>query len=250
LSAIGDGFLVRSLASTFRSGGEIARHDHPWGQFVYATSGVMRVGTTERAWLIPACRAIWLPPKLPHAIAMKGEVALRTLYIDPDLARALPHQELALGVTPLLREVILHVVKIGMLHPSQPRQSRLADLLIDLLTEAEREDFSLALPEDRAALAMAHHLLDAPAARGDLTAAARTAGASLRTLQRRFPAQTGLTLEAWRRKARLIHALGALSAGAPVTVAALECGYDSLSAFITAFRRHFGQTPGRYRPLG
>ena len=33
---------------------------------------------------------------------------------------------------------------------------------------------------------------------------ARRAGASLRTLQRLFPAETGLTLEAWRQKARLI----------------------------------------------
>jgi AraC-like DNA-binding protein len=247
LSAVGDGFLVRSLASTFRSGGEIGRHDHPWGQLVHATSGVMRVSTTGRAWLIPPGRAIWLPPRLPHAIVMKGEVALRTLYLDPDLAEPLPKQEQALGVTPLLREVILYILKIGMLHPAKPPQRRLADLLIDLLTEAEREDFSLALPKDRAALAMAEHLLSAPAERLDLAAAARAAGASLRTLQRRFPDQTGLTLEAWRRKARLIHALGALSAGAPVTVAALECGYDSLSAFITAFRRQFGETPGRYR---
>jgi len=247
LSAIGDGFLVRSLASTFRSGGEIARHDHPWGQVVYARSGVMRVSTAERAWLIPPSRAIWLPPNLPHAILMKGEVALRTLYIAPELAEPLPGLEQALSVSPLLRELILHVLKIGMLHPDQPRQRRLADLLIDLLTEADREDFCLALPKDRAALAMAEHLLGAPSEGRDLSAAARKAGASLRTLQRRFPPQTGLTLEAWRRKARLIHALGALSAGAPVTVAALECGYDSLSAFITAFRQQFGQTPGRYR---
>ena len=94
---------------------------------------------------------------------------------------------------------------------------------------------------------MAERLLSSPAERMDLVVAARAAGASLRTLQRRFPDETGLTLEAWRRKVRLIHALGALSAGAPVTLTALECGYDSLSAFITAFSRQFGRTPGRYR---
>jgi AraC-like DNA-binding protein len=70
----------------------------------------------------------------------------------------------------------------------------------------------------------------------------------LRTLQRVFPAQTGLTLEAWRQKARLIAAAAALSTGAPVAVTAADCGYDSPSAFITAFKRQFGMTPGRYRP--
>jgi AraC-like DNA-binding protein len=54
-------------------------------------------------------------------------------------------------------------------------------------------------------------------------------------------------LEAWRQKARLIAGAAALSAGAPVTAAALDCGYESPSAFITAFKRQFGVTPGRFR---
>jgi AraC-like DNA-binding protein len=33
-----------------------------------------------------------------------------------------------------------------------------------------------------------------------------------------------------------------------VTAAALDCGYESPSAFITAFKRQFGVTPGRFRP--
>jgi AraC-like DNA-binding protein len=32
-----------------------------------------------------------------------------------------------------------------------------------------------------------------------------------------------------------------------VTAAALDCGYESPSAFITAFKRQFGVTPGRFR---
>jgi len=40
-----------------------------------------------------------------------------------------------------------------------------------------------------------------------------------------------------------------LSAGASVTAAALEAGYQSASAFIAAFKRAFGVTPSRYRAL-
>jgi AraC-like DNA-binding protein len=65
-------------------------------------------------------------------------------------------------------------------------------------------------------------------------------------MQRLFPAETGLTLEAWRQKARLIAAVAALSEGAPVGVTAANCGYDSPSAFIAAFKRQFGLTPARY----
>jgi AraC-like DNA-binding protein len=246
LGQIGDGFEVRSLAVTFRDGASLAHHDHPWGQLVFARTGVMRVETEAAAWLIPATRAIWLPPGLRHAIAMRGEVAMRTLYIAPARAAALPDHANALEVEPLLRELILYILRIGMLSPARPDHARLAGVLIDLLGLAPRQDLSTPWPRDPRALALAKVLLARPDERRDLGALAGEAGASLRTLQRIFPAETGLTVEAWRRRARLIHAAARLSAGASVTVAALDSGYDSLGAFIAAFRSQFGVTPGRY----
>ena len=32
--------------------------------------------------------------------------------------------------------------------------------------------------------------------------------------------------------------------GQSVTAVALDCGYNSVSAFISAFKKHFGSTPG------
>jgi len=48
------------------------------------------------------------------------------------------------------------------------------------------------------------------------------------------------------QKARLLHAVAQLSAGASVNAAAFDCGYESPSAFIAAFKRQFGVTPGRF----
>jgi len=45
---------------------------------------------------------------------------------------------------------------------------------------------------------------------------------------------------------RLISALERLEQGAAVTEVALDCGYNSPSAFIAAFRRQFGATPGAF----
>jgi AraC-like DNA-binding protein len=247
LTAPGDGFLVRSLASTYPDGFRIGDHDHPWGQLVYGRTGAMQVEADARSWLTPPTRAIWLPPERPHAIRMKGAVAMRTLYIAPEIAGLLPTEAAVLEVGPLLREMILHVLGLGMLSPQIAAHARLAAVLVDLIAEAPREDMALPLPQDPRALALAGRLQACPQDRTGLPGLARAAGASLRTLQRVFPRETGLSLEAWRQKARLIHAAAALSSGASVTAAALDCGYDSASAFITAFRRQFGETPGRYR---
>jgi AraC-like DNA-binding protein len=244
----GDGYWVRSSAITYYDGIEPGRHDHPWGQLAFCNSGVMRVISDATAWLAPPTRAIWLPAGLPHAILAHGEVATRFLYLAPELAAPLPTEPRVVEVGPLLRELILHILKRRMLHPDVAEEARQALLLVDLILEAPSQDLALPLPEDRRARALADRVQADPAEAISLAELARHAGASLRTLQRIFPVETGLSLEAWRQKARLIAAVAALSEGAPVGVAAAACGYASASAFVAAFRRHFGMTPGRYRP--
>ncbi len=246
MSDDGGGFDVRSLAATFRSGALLGWHQHRWGQLVFASSGLMRVRTETAVWLIPPTRAIWLPAATRHGIAISGEVAMRTLYIAPDRAVALSNAPTVLAVAPLLRELILHILRVGMLSSGRPEHDRIAGLLIDLLLEARPQDLALPLPQDPRALRLAEHLQAHPGDDDDLCTLARSAGASLRTLQRIYPRETGLTVEAWRQKARLLHAIERLSAGASVTDAGLDCGYQSISAFVAAFARQFGTTPSRY----
>jgi AraC-like DNA-binding protein len=68
----------------------------------------------------------------------------------------------------------------------------------------------------------------------------------VRTLERLFQTETGMTFGKWRQQLRLLHALRLLAADRAVTAVALEVGYDSPSAFIAAFKSLFGTTPARY----
>jgi len=247
LSDEGESQYVRTLALSFHAGTLLAEHQHRWGQLVFAASGVMQVITETAAWFIPSTRAIWLPAGLKHSIRMQGEVSLRTLYLNATRAAPLPSEPAVLEVVQLLRELILHVVGIGMLTPQQAQHDRLAGVLVDLLCQARSEDLMLPLPQSKRAARLAEIFLHAPGDERDLPTLANAVGASLRTLQRLFPQETGLTIEAWRQKARMIHAVAMLSTGASVSQTALDCGYLSLAAFSSAFRKQFGASPGRYR---
>ena len=244
--AAGDGFDVRSLAVTFRDGHRLPSHSHPWAQLVYARSGLMHVTTQGRVWFVPPTRAIWIPAGLVHDIGVRGEVALRTLYISAERARGVNRAAEALEVSPLLSELILHILAVGMLDPARAEHDRLAAVLMDLVVAAPAIDLALPMPRDPRALKLAEWLRADPADKTDLETLAAEAGASQRTLQRCFSDETGLTIETWRQKARLVHSAAALASGISVTEAALDCGYDSPSAFIAAFRRQFGVTPGRF----
>jgi AraC-like DNA-binding protein len=241
-----DGLAVRTLATTYRDHHRLETHSHPWAQLVYAASGVMRVATPEASWLVPPTRAIWMPARVPHAIDMRGSVAMRTLYLAPELDD-LPAVCRVLEVAPLLRELILHIVQLRMLDVRRPEHERLVGLLLDLLTAEAAAPLELPLPRDARARGFAERLLAEPGTGAPLDTLARTAGASLRTLQRLFQAETGLSLEAWRARARMQHAVVLLATGASVTETAFDSGYQSPSAFIAAFKRSVGVTPSRYR---
>lgn len=242
----GDGFDVRSLAVTYRDGHHLEPHRHPWAQLVYAQSGVMHVTAAARVWFVPPTRAIWIPPQVEHEIGFRGEVALRTLYISAERAGRLERAVEGLEVAPLLSELILHILDVGMLDPSRAEHDRLAGVLMDLIRTARGVDLALPLPRDPRALRLAEHVRGDPLDKRGLEELAAKTGASLRTLQRCFAEETGITIETWRQKARLVHSVAALAAGASVTEAALDCGYESPSAYIAAFRKHFGVTPGRF----
>lgn len=244
---VGDGFDVRSLAVTYRDGHRLHAHTHPWAQLVYARSGVMHVLAEGRMWFVPPTRAIWIPQGIEHEIAVKGEVALRTLYISAERTGGLKRGVEALEVSPLLGELIVHILSFGMLDPKRDDHARLAGVLMDLIAAAPGVDLALPLPRDERALRLAERLRADPGDNRDLDQLAQETGASLRTLQRCFSDETGMTIETWRQKARLVHSAAALAAGASVTDAAIDCGYDSPSAYIAAFRKQFGVTPGKFR---
>lgn len=237
---------VRSLSVRYADGHVIASHRHDWGQLVYAASGAIAVATCESEWLVPPARAVWLPPQARHRLQMRGAAWLRTIYLPSARAGALPETACGLEVSALLRELILHTACLGTVDDDAPHGERLAGLLVDLVAQAGSLPFRLRLPSDPRARRACALIRRNPAQVLSLPDQAIHAGASVRTLQRLFLRETGLHVAEWRRTARLSHAAMLLLDGASVTEAGLEAGYAGTSAFVSAFRRRTGMTPGAY----
>ena len=230
----------------YADGHVIRTHSHPWHQLVYASRGVMTVRTPEGAWVVPIHRAVWVPAGMRHSIEMSGPVSLRTLYLVPRLSHSLPAKCRVIGISPLLRELILRIVELDSLSLRVPAHAHLVSVLLDHLHVMQSDAVHLPLPRDARAKRIAAMLQKQPSDTRSLTELSKLAGASKRTIERLFKFETGMGFGKWRQQLRLGHALRLLAAGEPVTTVAMEVGYDSISAFISAFRLTFGKTPGQH----
>jgi AraC-like DNA-binding protein len=171
-------------------------------------------------------------------------LAMRSPYFKPGMARSLPRECCVVNVPPLLRELILYTIDIGMLNRAIPAHARLIGVLVDQLRVLSTVPLQLPQPADPRAIKAAALVGAEPGL--PLDTIARQAGASPRTIERLFRAETKMTFAKWCERLRLLHALRLLAGGEPVTNVALELGYSNPSAFTAMFRRALGTTPSRY----
>lgn len=239
-------FLIRSLAYRVAAGHVIERHRHDWHQLIYASAGLLHVWTGRGAWVVPPHWAIFVPAGTVHSIRFAAPSDLRTLYLRPGRTEALPAECAVIGVSPLLRELILRAAREMMLDSRDPAEAALATLILDEFHQAGAPPFDLPQPVSPALLRAAA-LIAAEAPEAATSAGlARAVGLGTRTLERQFLAETGLTPGRWRRQHALLGALERLAAGVPIKQAAALAGYATPSAFTAAFRASFGTTPARY----
>lgn len=236
---------VAAMAKTYPDGDRIPLHLHKRGQLIHAIHGTMKVETAEAAWIVPPALALWMPPAFPHGMVMRGELAMRTIYIDPAACRGLPQTPLLVEIGGLMRELILAALEEPLDYDESGRGGMIAKLILAELARMQERQMHVPMPRDPRATRVARALLDRPEADGDLDTWAERAGASRRTLARLFRAETGFSFNEWRSRLRAIDGLARLSAGEPVGTVASAVGYASPSAFSSMVRRNFGEPPRR-----
>lgn len=235
---------VRAVAIIFSSGYRWSSTGSEWAQLVRATPGMIRVRIGDSHFVVAPHQAVWIPAGVAHDTHLSGRGTLVRVYLRPWRGSALPRAACVLAFSPLLREVVRRTLRHTTLDRTVPVQRHLADLLVDELAVSPAAPLELPIPTDPRARRAAELLRDAPSTAP--ATLAREAHASLRTLERLFRAESGMSLGAWRRRARLMRALSLLADGASVTATGLAVGYGSTSSFVSAFREALGTTPGQY----
>lgn len=237
------GVSIATLAYDYRPDFRIKTHAHGSDQLLFAPRGAMEVTAGRQRWLIPPQFAFWIPARTEHSLRMCGAVSMRTLYLRPGLAAPVPGACSVIQVSPLLRELIVEAVATGQLRASNAHHRTLQQLLVRQIAKASPMSMSVTMPADRRALAVADASMAGFRGCPPLPSLCRKAGVSVRTVERAFQRDVGLTFELWRRQARLLKAIELLAGGASVKEVSFEVGYESASTFVEMFRKTMGTTP-------
>lgn len=234
---------VTCRARHYKPGTHIAPHRHRRHQLVFAMSGLMVVRADGGRWVVPSTRAIWVPAGMAHAVDCIAEVHMRSLYVEPDFAPQLPDEAFAVQVAPLLRELLLAASLIETAHVDDSRDGRVVRLLLDELHRMDVLPLHLPSPTDPRLQRICQHIQKHPGDDATLQDWAQALQVDVKTIQRHFASELGMTFGQWRQQARLLAALERLAVGDKVIDVALAMGYDSPSAFTSMFKRQLGQTP-------
>ena len=218
-------------------------HVHERHQLAWAASGVLTVVTHAGTWVLPPARALWIPAGTAHETTASARSMMRTLYLKPDLSPIEWTDPRPLLATTLFAALIEHLSDESLAGPSR---SLAEALLFEILEPVEVATIEVAIPKDERALRVARALIAQPSDPRSLAQWGREVGASVRTLTRAFVVSTGIPFTRWRTAVRLRAALPRLAAGDPVSLVAGDVGYGTPSAFVAAFRRETGVTPGMY----
>jgi len=251
---------VRAKARRLEPDTEIRPHHHRWAQVAIAVSGVAHLTAEDATYLVPAWRAVWIPPGVEHVVRVVEATELRTLYIHqaPDEAgpgvpasRQAPWRHCrVLEVSALLRELVL---QMGI-HPDDgpppsaadlQRERRLGELALDELSRADTLPLGITLPQDKRLRQLCEAVIADPTRHDCLADWAAGVGASERTIARLFKDELGTSFGPWRQQVLLGRALTLAAQGRPMGLIASELGYASASAFSAMVRRSVGLSPRR-----
>jgi AraC-like DNA-binding protein len=222
---------------------EVPSHRHRKGQLVFSLGGGITCRVPSGLWMVPPHCGVWIPGSMEHSNIATANARLFFVYIEPGVA-GLPAWCCTLSISPLLREVILDLS--DGVQNDDARGELLTRVLLTELPRMPVQQLHLPVSEEPRLRRIAEVLTEDPADRSTLAEWAHRVALSESSLARLVVKETGLTFGRWRQQLHLIVAIRELASGASVQQVSAALGYESVTAFITMFKKALGKPPAKY----
>ncbi len=216
-------------------------HKHAEHELLWSDRGVVTMFLGGRQWTVTPGVGLWVPAGVEHEGSARDRTAVRATYFDPDAWPKRWDRPVAVRVNGAVRQLLIHLKQARM---TTEQRMRAQQVCIDLLETTESLRLDIPVPPDQRLTPLVQGILHDPADDRSLEQWAALLNMTSRTLTRAFTAEVAMSFSHWRRLVRMRAALGHLADGMSVKVVARRVGYSSTSAFVAAFHKTIGCTPG------
>ncbi|MDO5083092.1 MAG: AraC family transcriptional regulator [Arachnia propionica] len=222
------------------------RVHHDWHVLIWQVAGSSSVQVASREVHLPAEHGCWIPTGVWHSLTVGRDSVMLPISFSPTPTS----NHLAAGTL----HTVSQDLRVLLLAILQQQYSYASDVDLEgqavaALLANSSAGVAPPWPQSPALLTIVSQLSTRPDDHRSAADLAASVHLSERTLQRRFLVETGLTLQQWRTRNRLVQALGMLRAGVLIDVTAHRVGYHDPSTFRRAFKAHFGVAPSRHAAI-
>lgn len=216
-------------------------HSNEEHVLIWSERGPVTVVVGDRMHVVLPGGGLWIPRGVVHAGHAAGGAAFRETLFAPESWTSTWNGTTAVDLNAAVRHLLIHLA-----HTEMPRDERLRaqQVCIDLLEPLRFRDVAVPIPQDSRIRQVVDGVLRNPADGRSLEQWALCLNVSPRTISRAFAADVAMSFAQWRRLARMASACALLAEGTSVTAAGRRVGYGTTSAFVAAFRKVVGCTPG------
>lgn len=214
-------------------------HQHLSFQLNYVTEGYQYFHIDKKIYLVPQNHIIWIPSAKPHKTTTESSSVNLMSVLFKEVPKGDFFRKTHVFPAPaVLKEMLLYASKWNRVIDIDMEQKLFLKALLYSLPNFCEESMALEIPvpSDERLIPLCNYINSNYKFSFDIHALAEMANLSVRTLQRVFKKETGITLQKYLQLVRILKSIELLDTRKyTLTEIAYKVGYQSLSAFSLSY---------------
>lgn len=214
-------------------------HTHNRSQLTYVEEGYQYFHIDNKIHLVPQNHVIWIPSGKAHRITSDAKtVNLMVFLFKTTFHEGFYQSVQVFAIPPVLKEMLLYASKWSKLLTEDEEQSVFFKAILKSLPNFCRESnyLEIPVPADVRLIPVCQEINSNFRYHLNIDTLAEKAQMSVRSLQRIFKQETGITLQKYLLLTRILKSIELIDTGKyTLSEVAYKVGYKSLSAFTSSY---------------
>ncbi|REC45442.1 helix-turn-helix domain-containing protein [Chryseobacterium pennipullorum] len=229
-------------------------HMHNRSQLTFVEDGYQYFHIDRKIYLVPQHHVIWIPSGKAHKITSEATTVNLMVFLFKSVFDEDFYQQVQVfAVPPVLKEMLLYASKWNQSLTENEEQEIFFKAILKSLPNFCRESnrLEIPVPADTRLIPVCNEINSSFKYSLNIDSLAEKAQMSVRSLQRIFKNETGITLQKYLQLTRILKSIELIDTKQyTLSEVAYKVGYQSLSAFTTSYFAVMKAKPGLNRHQG